>query len=216
MLLDDKIDRLLRDLIEQWNIAEVRIKKAEFVQGGEVVSSAVFELRYAGRKLVDSHHIINSRDWKNDPEAHDLICRYLADAIEDCVKAKHDAIDAMVDFVTIWFKEHEERIGLKNIVRLFPEYLEATGRIARIQSKIAKSREDRITSRDGVYNEIEETDYQTLIDLYEKMYLSQGRVDEIIRSDSRKKTLKFWLLFIPAAGAIILILFEIYKMIFHH
>jgi hypothetical protein len=49
MLLDARLDRLLSDLVLQWNIAERRIKKAEQVGGAEAVASAIFELRYAGR-----------------------------------------------------------------------------------------------------------------------------------------------------------------------
>ena len=60
-MLDDRFDKLFRALIEQWNIAERRIKKAEQVRGNEVVSSAIFELRYAGRKLIDAHSLVLTR-----------------------------------------------------------------------------------------------------------------------------------------------------------
>jgi hypothetical protein len=139
MLLDQKLDKLYKQLIEQWNIAERRIKKAEQVSGNEVVTSAIFELRYAGRKIVDAQKLLLEKDWRNDTDAHDLICRYLADSIEDCVKAKHDAIDAMLDFVTIWFKDSEERIGLGHLIKIFPEYLDVTSRILGVQEKIAQS-----------------------------------------------------------------------------
>lgn len=216
MLLDEKLDRLLHDLIAQWNIAERRVKKAEFVQGGEVVSSAIFELRYAGRKLIDSHLLILQKDWKNDPKVYEDICRFLADAIEDCVKAKHDAIDAMVDFITIWFHELEQRVGLEKLVELFPEYLDVTAKIVQIQDKISQSREDRIASRDGVYDEIEETDYKSLLQLYDKMRVSRDRVGAIIDRKRQKDRRDFWLLLIPAVGAVILVAFELYKLFWGH
>jgi hypothetical protein len=216
MLLDEKLDRLLQDLITQWNIAERRIKKAEFVRGGEVVSSAIFELRYAGRKLIDAVALILHKDWKNDPKLYEDICRFLADAIEDCVKAKHDAIDAMVDFITIWFQELEDKVGLEKLVELFPEYLGATAKIAQIQDKISQSREDRIASRDGVYDQIEDTDYESLLNLYDKMRVSKERVGELIRSKHRRERRDFWLRFITAAGAVILVGFELYRLIWGH
>ena len=52
--MDEELVRLLQRTFEQWNIAERRIKKAEQVRGNEVVTSAIFELRYAGRKIVDA------------------------------------------------------------------------------------------------------------------------------------------------------------------
>jgi hypothetical protein len=96
--------------------------------------------------------------WKDDEGVYDAICRYLADAIEDCVKAKHDAIDAMLDFVTIWFKETEDQIGLRHLTQTFPDYLEVTAHIIAVQDKVARSREDRLLSRDGFYDDIEVDD----------------------------------------------------------
>ena len=45
-MLNSELDKLFKDAIAQWNIAERRIKKAEQVKGNEVVNSAIFELRY--------------------------------------------------------------------------------------------------------------------------------------------------------------------------
>ncbi len=216
MLLDAKLDKLLHDLSTQWNIAERRIKKAEFVQGGEVVGSAIFELRYAGRKVIDAHTLVLTKDWRNDPKVYEDVCRYLADAIEDCVKAKHDAIDAIVDFITNWFEELEARVGLKKLVELFPEYIGTTAKIASIQDKIAKSRENRIASRDGVYDEIEDSDYQHLLAVFDKMRLSEQRIDLISGEIESKERRDYWLLLIPAIAAVVLVCFEIYKLATHH
>jgi hypothetical protein len=101
----------------------------------------------------------------------------LADAVEDCVSAKHDAIDAIVDFITSWFEQLESEVGLRNLVELFREYLATTAQIAVIQDKISKSREDRIAARDGVYDEVEATDYDPLLVVYDKMRLSKSRID---------------------------------------
>ena len=179
MLFDHKLDRLYKQLIFQWNIAERRIKKAEQVCENEVIVSAVFELRYAGRKIVDAQLLLLDKDWKNDQDEYDNICRFLADAIEDCVKAKHDAIDAMLDFVTIWFKENEKRIGLHRLMEIFPNYIDVTAQISAVQAKIARSREDRVSARDGLYDEIEIQDYDMMLLLYDKMSISKDRIQRI-------------------------------------
>jgi len=95
-VFDREIDGAISQLIEQWDIAERRIKKAEFVTANQVVSSAIFDLRYAGRKLIDAHKLLSTDKWKDDPEEKSRILAFLADATEDCVKSKHDAIDAMM------------------------------------------------------------------------------------------------------------------------
>jgi len=215
-MLDAELDRLFKDLIAQWNIAERRIKKAEQVQGNEVVNSAIFELRYAGRKIIDAMQLILSKDWQNDTEIYEQIRRYLADAIEDCVKAKHDSIDAMIDFVTTWFDELEQRIGLRKLTEIFPEYLDITSKIAEVQDKIAHSREHRTTARDSVYDEIEAKDYEDILKLYNKMRLSKNRVQAIVNSDNRQAWINAIALAVNivlgvviASGTIVLVAFEI-------
>jgi hypothetical protein len=219
-MLDTELDNLFKAAIAQWNIAERRIKKAEQVQGNEVVNSAIFELRYAGRKIIDALQLILNANWQNDRDVYERICRYLADAIEDCVKAKHDSIDAMIDFVTTWFDELEGKIGLKKLLELFPEYLDVTTRIVAAQDKIAHSREHRLTSRDSVYDEIEANDYEVILGLYNKMRLSKDRVQAIVNSDNRRELLRTLALAVNivlgaiiALGTIALVAFEIAKRI---
>jgi hypothetical protein len=72
-LFGDAIDSSLSELIKQWNIAERRIKKAEQVRGNEVVASAIFELRYAGRKMIDSVEISLNSDLNTDTEKRKIV-----------------------------------------------------------------------------------------------------------------------------------------------
>jgi hypothetical protein len=215
-MIDPRIDRLFADLITQWNIAERRIKKAEQVGGEEAVGSAIFELRYAGRKIIDCLHLLLNKDL-GDPEPYELICRNLADSIEDCVKAKHDAIDAMVDFITIWFSELEKQIGITEMVRIFPEYLGVVSRIAIIQDNIVESRGDRLGNRDGVYDNVENEDYENLLRLFNKMKTSHGRVQAIIDKERRTKRRDFWILVIGAGAGVLAFIaitsFETYKLL---
>jgi hypothetical protein len=216
-MIDLRIDRLFADLIAQWNIAERRIKKAEQVGGEEAVASAIFELRYAGRKVIDCLHLLLDKDL-GDPNIYELICRNLAESIEDCVKAKHDSIDAMVDFITIWFDELEKRIGTTEMVRIFPEYLGVVSRIAIIQDNIVESRGNRLSNnRDSVYDNVENDDYEKLLKLFNKMKTSQDRVQAIIDTESRTKRRDFWLLVIGAGAGVLTLIavvgFETYKLL---
>ena len=43
-MFDPDIDSAIIGLIQEWDIAEERIKKAEFVNGNQIVASAIFEL----------------------------------------------------------------------------------------------------------------------------------------------------------------------------
>jgi len=219
-MFDDDLDKLFRDLIAQWNVAERRIKKAEQVQGNEVVNSAIFELRYAGRKVVDALQLIQNGDWKNNKEIYEQTRRYLADAIEDCVKAKHDAIDAMIDFVTTWFDAIEKQIGLRRLTQIFPEYLEVTARIVDVQDRIAHSREHRTKERDSVYDRIESEDYDVILALFNKMRLSRDRVEAITAADifwGRVNTagivVNLVLAAVIAVGTIILVYLEVAKFL---
>jgi hypothetical protein len=149
-VFDEEIDAKFEQLRVQWNIAERRIKKAEQVCGGKIVASAIFELRYAGRKHIDALELLFTQDWKTDQTIRHRILEFLDDAIEDCVKAKHDAIDAMMDFITVWFAKIRESLKLANIQKFFPNFLQTRALIVRIQRKIEESRGDRTKLRDSM------------------------------------------------------------------
>ena len=71
------------------------------------------------------------------------------------MKAKHDAIDAVLDFVTIRFHKIKTELGLEGVTKYFPDLIEQTSKIAGIQDLIAESRGDRHSSRDDLYDQIE-------------------------------------------------------------
>jgi hypothetical protein len=187
-MLNEKLDKSLRELITQWNIAEQRIKRAEQVRGSEVVASAIFELRYAGRKIIDSLDLALTHDLSAEPEQFDRIHAFIADATEDCVKAKHDAIDAMVSFVTVWFDNLATRATLTKVQTLFPDFLEVQNKIADVQERIAETRKDRNRLRDSIYNSIERGDYEQILSLFDRMKRSHARVAaEIVREDKQRR-----------------------------
>lgn len=208
-MLDETLKAQLKLLLEQWNVAERRIKKAEAVQGNIVVTSAIFELRYAGRKLVDAMCLACENNLSTDENAYKQCHAFLADAIEDCVKAKHDAIDGMVDFIVEWFATIEKNLGLEALQNLFPEYLDTTAEIFDIQEKIAESREKRIQGRDGIYDEIEAKHYDKLLALYNKMRLSKARVEATVLAKRKKENLRDIGLWIGVGAGVLALIISI-------
>lgn len=189
-MFQGELNDTLRKLIVHWNVAERRIKKAEQVRGNEVVAPAIFELRYAGRKIVDAIHIVLTQDWKENPEITTKIRAHLEDATEDCVKSKHDAIDAMLDFITIWFDDVERQLGLGAVQKYFPDYIQVAGTISDIQDKIANSRANRIAHRDEIYDQIEVESYDRILALFNAMKLSHHRVAAQIHAERREARLQ--------------------------
>jgi len=205
-VLNDKLDARLQELIKQWNIAEGRIKQAENVRAQEIVSSAIYELRYAGRKTIDAIYLVLTTDWQNDDELEGPIRAYIEDAIEDCIKAKHDAIDAALSFVTRWLAEQEIRIGLKYIQQFYPNYLEIVARIADIQEEIEESRRNRTEKRDSIYDKIDVEGYDAILKLYRNMMVSRNLVDRTIRKDKIRDNVLLGLGIAGAVGLIVAVL----------
>lgn len=190
-MISPEIDKAFTQLIIQWNIAERRIKKAEQVRGEQIVSSAIFELRYAGRKIVDALELCLSGQVQPGSEIERKVLEYLGDATEDCVKAKHDAIDAMLSFVTVWFDRVEKSLTLNKVQQFFPNYLDVTGKIAGIQESIEESRGNRNTKRDKNYDDIEKDGYDEILALYKKMKTSRDRVQTAVGRE-RVERIALW------------------------
>jgi len=55
-MADRETDDATRELIEQWNIAESRIKKAEQVRANEVVAAAIFETSLCREEVHRCHY----------------------------------------------------------------------------------------------------------------------------------------------------------------
>jgi hypothetical protein len=146
-----------------------------------VVYAAISELRYAGRKFVDACQLLSRQPVAADARRRALA--FLSDATEDCVKAKHDAIDASVHHVVFWFNEVEKRLSLSRVVEFFPEYLDVTAKIYTVQERISISRGNRNADRDEIYDEIEREFYGTVLSLYGKMRRTHARVEAEIASE---------------------------------
>jgi hypothetical protein len=186
-MVDAEIAAALLRHCEQWNIAERRIKKAEHVRGGEVVAAAIFELRYAGRKIVDAITLLSETNWTPTTEERQKILGLISDATEDCVKAKHDAIDAMLTFMAAWFQQTEERVGLSFLATCFPDYVNITALIIDVQEKTSISRGDRTKIRDQTYSQIEDEKFEKILELFERARTSEERIEKQIENEDVRR-----------------------------
>ena len=92
--MDFNISDYLAEFSREWMYAEETIKLAERVRN-EAVFPAIQELRYAGRRMVQVFDITSSNTPLTDEQKKECH-RHAIEAIENCYKAKHDAIDAAV------------------------------------------------------------------------------------------------------------------------
>ena len=105
----------VREICVRWNEAEGMIKVAEQVNG-EIINPAIYELRYAGRRIVEALkcHEEGDIDKRNN---------LLHDADFDCCRAKHDAIDAITAKVANDMALATKKLGEDNVLQHFPNML---------------------------------------------------------------------------------------------
>jgi len=147
----------LAEISIQWNKAEASIKIAEQVNG-EIVNPAIYELRYAGRRLIEAF------EAKENGDLSEAIKR-LHDAQFDCCRAQHDSIDAVTAKVALDLEAATRKLSPKIVIEFFPAYVDLFKTIQSIRKKIAVSREDR-GCRDKVYDSIADVELQALVELH--------------------------------------------------
>jgi hypothetical protein len=73
-----------------------------------------------------------------------------------------------------------DKHGLAKLQKYYPDYLDILTIIIDIQEKIEKSRGERTKDRDAIYDEIENTSYETIIKFYDRTRSTKGRVQAAI------------------------------------
>ena len=155
-MAEQDFDAFLEMIALEWNKAEKAIKIAENVSG-EVAIPAIFELRYAGRRLIDALAARAS----NPDEALSL----LRDAKFDCHRARHDAIDAATSKMAGDLNAAVEHLTPGILIQNFADFTAFYGDLFTVRDKIALSREDR-ENRDSIYDTIQSVDLDMLTGLY--------------------------------------------------
>lgn len=150
-----EFDTLISSIRSEWNKAEKAIKQAEFIDG-EVVNPAIFELRYAGRRLIEALDCKES-----DPQQSIALLR---DSLFDCHRARHDAIDAGTAKMVGDLDAAIEFLGADIVMANFTDFSEYFGLLTEVRSLISESREDR-QARDKIYAVIEIERFDRLVQL---------------------------------------------------
>jgi len=174
----------LKELARFWNEVEARIKDAEDLLGEPVVAS-LNELRYAGRRLVDLIYLV----FSDEPADQDEFRSILYEAKQNCIRARHDAIDSLYFEAREYFKSTEKTFNVAIVCKIHPGYLE-TQRVMREAGKvISQSREER-ARRPELYETIWTTWLPQIMETYHALRTSEQRLVEelaLAQSEARKK-----------------------------
>ncbi len=143
----------------EWLRAEGVLKKVERIKNS-VFMPSINELRYAGRRFVQAQNGVIGNGVYGDSVHIDLI-----EAIENCRKARHDAIDSTIYFIHERIETISSLVGLKEVKKNAPNFPEIWDQIVAIDKLIIKSRKER-TSLDACYEEIKDKHLDVIVDLY--------------------------------------------------
>ena len=157
---------LLASIADEWDQAEEVIKLAEQVVL-DVVIPAVAELRYAGRRIVDG---LNAHA-AGRPESE--VRSFIEEAKFDCLRARHDAIDAALAKMAVDLDLLARQMGYDVIHNSFPAFVDFLGRLDHARMEIAGSRRDR-QNRDAIYSAISRSDFPALVKDYKALRRSEA------------------------------------------
>jgi hypothetical protein len=178
----EEFDAVFSEVSFEWNKAEKAIKIAENIDG-DVVIPSIFELRYAGRRMVEAY---NQRLSKTESAVS-----LLKDAKFDCQRARHDAIDAATSKMTGDLDAAIRYLGASALLRFFPEFSDFYSDLSSVRGKIAISRESR-EERDLIYDTIQSTDLDRLSKMYIKFKTCEPLMQEAaVKETQDKEELRF-------------------------
>lgn len=168
----------LKEIRAEWDKAEGSIKIAEQINN-QVVFPAVKELRYAGRRIVDA--LANCATTGDEGAIRAL----LDDALFDCYRARHDAIDAAISKISTHLDAVTSKLGYSALTVGFPDFGQLYEELGKAQEVIASSRGVR-GDRDKLYVAIESVNMPPLVALYRKFKSSEP----VMRGLAREE--RFW------------------------
>lgn len=174
-MADDEIDTLLQSILQEWNKAEKAIKIAEQIDG-EIVNPAIYELRYAGRRLVEG------LTCRKQDEAKAL--GLLSDAEFDCHRARHDAIDAATSKMVGDLTVAADKLGAGIILSHFADFPKLYRRLLEVREKVSISRDKR-DDRDAIYETISSVDLDEIVPIFYDFRASEDIMVQLAVKDRR-------------------------------
>jgi hypothetical protein len=191
----------LKEIRAEWDKAESSIKIAEQINN-QVVFPAVKELRYAGRRIVDA--LANCATTGDEAAIRAL----LDDALFDCYRARHDAIDAAVSKVSTHLDAVTGKLGYRAFVDAFPDFAVLYDELGKAQEIIASSRGMR-SDRDKLYTAIESVNLPPLVALYRKFKSSEPVMRGLAQEERRLRAITIGSAVVLGVAALIVAIWQL-------
>jgi hypothetical protein len=181
MQVPDPFKELHDSYLHHWMVAEEVLKMVERIQN-ELFIPSIKELRYAARREVDAH-----LEAAKNPVNEKQLRVHLIEAIENCRKARHDALDSAVNFVHEELDKLIDLAGLEVVAQGFPEYAALKVSLNEVSKHIVESRKTR-ERLDDKYEEIKREHIRQVVELYLKMETSV----DVINAITKRRSSEFW------------------------
>lgn len=163
--ISDDVSGLLKEVCKEWNEAEEVIKRAEQIVGDAVIP-AIKELRYSGRRIIEATCVIT------EGGDEDRIKHLLRDALFNCHRAQHDAVDASVSTINVHIAAIKKKVSDAAILKVYPDYSELLAALDAVHGQIADARSKR-DNRNDIYDSIRRVEYTRLEESYRKFRASE-------------------------------------------
>lgn len=196
---DPKIKQKLEAIVHVWDEAEGFIKQAEVITG-EAVIPAINELRYAGRRLVD---LLQQEVTLENGVEFDTAHHVFAEVEENCIRARHDVVDAVFFHADEYFRWLEDRFSLPVLCQIYPSYAALRRKMFEVADRIIESRESR-SKRAELYKDLHTSHLPEIIDAYRVLSSSDERLAQDVAAAKRRNAFNVWVpVAIGAALAIV-------------
>lgn len=180
-MLPERFEKQHQQFLEEWMRVEEALKQTERIKNEAFIPS-INELRYAARRVVQANIDLSSGSATDED-----VRRHLTEAIENCIKARHDAVDSAINYIHEKLDEACTSIGYPRIISVFPEYEETRKKIHEIDMMVIESRKNRSTLTKQ-YDEIEKTHLDKMVEFYLKLETSP----KIVASMARRDRIRFF------------------------
>jgi len=166
---------LLETIRKEWDKAEQDIKLAEQVCNN-IIIPAIKELRYGGRRIAEVLYQLGAGGKEEE------IKKLLDDAVFDCYRARHDAIDAATAHIAIDLEIKIEKLGYDAILKAYPKFAELVRELNRVKAKIAESRGQR-QNRESIYSALEKIEFPKIVTIFSELKESEPIMVGLARSN---------------------------------
>jgi hypothetical protein len=182
MHLPQEFESLHEAYLRDWGHAEEVLKMVERVKN-EAFYPSIKELRYAARRVVDAHN-----EAARPTPDREVIQVHLIEAIENCRKARHDAVDSAINFIHGELDKLVKLAGLDTVHEAFPSYAKLQLSLTHVSTLIVESRKTRI-ALDDKYEVVKRTHLTEIVDWYGEMQTAIP----VISAIRRRRRRDFWL-----------------------